>query len=100
MFVDNTDSCSLQCVTFLKYNEVLTGNGRGYMKIWDLRSNLDRPTSGFILNGEQIPATCLTFHPTQRHMVLAGDEEGSLTIWDLRQNTFPVNLFNAHTGTY
>lgn len=68
------------------------------MKIWDLRNSSDSPASSFMLNGEQIPATCLTYHPTQRHMVLAGDEEGSLTIWDLRQNTFPVNLLSAHSG--
>lgn len=97
-FTDNADSCSLHCVSFLKYNEVLTGNLRGQMKIWDLRSQEDNPTSTFMLNGDQIAATCLTFHPTQRHMVLAGDDEGSLTVWDLRLNTFPVTLLSAHSN--
>lgn len=67
------------------------------MKIWDLRNNNDSPTNAFMLNGDQIAATCLAYHPTQRHMVLAGDEEGSLTVWDLRHNTFPVTLLSAHT---
>lgn len=67
------------------------------MKIYDLRSSSNKPTSTFMLSGEQIAATCLTYHPTQRHMVIAGDNEGSLIIWDLRQNTFPVNLLSAHS---
>ncbi|GLV31898.1 Nucleoporin 43kD [Carabus blaptoides fortunei] len=96
--IENADSCSLHCVSFLKYNEVLTGNLRGQMKIWDLRKSDDKPASTFMLNGEQIAATCLTYHPTQRHMVLAGDEEGSLTVWDLRLNTFPVTLLSAHSS--
>lgn len=85
------------CVTFLKFNEVLTGNVRGHMKIWDIRNNNDSPINTFMLSGEQIAATCVAYHPTQRHMVLAGDEEGSLTVWDLRHNTYPVTLLDAHT---
>ncbi|XP_044761105.1 nucleoporin Nup43 [Coccinella septempunctata] len=93
---ENADSCSLKCVLFLKHNEILTSNLRGQMKIWDLRSKSEEPSSMFVLSGDMIAPTCLTYHPTQRHLVVAGDEEGSITIWDLRQNTFPVNLLKAH----
>ncbi|GJQ68893.1 hypothetical protein Trydic_g6087 [Trypoxylus dichotomus] len=94
--IDEADSCSLKAVIFLKYNEILTGNLRGQMKIWDLRSKENLPSSMFMLSGDQVTVTCLAYHPTQRHMVVAGDEEGSLTVWDLRQNTYPVNLLSAH----
>lgn len=73
----NADSCSLQCVTFIKHNEILTGNMRGLMKIWDLRSPAnEEPANTFMFSSDQVAATCLTVHPTQRHMVVAGDEEG------------------------
>ncbi|XP_022909019.1 nucleoporin Nup43 [Onthophagus taurus] len=95
----NADSCSIHCVTFLKHSEILTGNLRGHMKIWDLRSSSNTESSSFMMSGEQIAPTCLTFHPTQRHMVVAGDEEGSLTVWDLRHNTYPLNLLSAHSDS-
>lgn len=90
------DTCSLNCVIFLRHNEVLTGNMRGQLKIWDLRNELDKAVS--TLNDDQITSTCLAYHPTQRHLVIAGDEEGSLSIWDLRQNHFPVNIISGHSG--
>lgn len=97
--IEDADSCSIQCVVFLKHNEVLTSNLRGQMKIWDLSSNSNKPKNTFMLSGDQVTPTCLTFHPTQRHIVIAGDELGALTTWDLRQNTFPVNVLNAHEGS-
>ncbi|XP_028132320.1 nucleoporin Nup43 [Diabrotica virgifera virgifera] len=96
--IDNADSCSIHCVIFLKHNEVLTSNLRGQMKIWDLRSTDGKPNSTFMISGEQVTPTCLTFHPTQRHLVITGDDLGSLTTWDLRHNTYPVNVLNAHEG--
>lgn len=42
------------------------------MKIWDLRNNNSKPTSTFMLSGDQVTPTYLTFHPTQRHMIIAG----------------------------
>ncbi|XP_075223788.1 nucleoporin 43 [Lycorma delicatula] len=95
--IDDADSCSLRCTCFLKHNELLTGNLRGHMKVWDLRSANNKPISTFMLSGEQIGASCVAHHPTQRHLVLAGGEDGALTVWDLRQNTFPVTLLSAHT---
>lgn len=71
----------MKCVIFLKHNEILTGNLRGQMKIWDLRSENNYPSSTFMLKGDQITVTSLAFHPTQRHMVVAGDEEGMRTLF-------------------
>ncbi|KAJ3634208.1 hypothetical protein MTP99_011112 [Tenebrio molitor] len=96
--IDNADSCSIHCVTFLKHSEILTGNLRGHLKIFDIRAPKNEPTTTFMLSGTQVSPLCLQHHPTQRHLVVAGDEEGSITIWDLRQNTYPVNLLDAHEG--
>ncbi|CAH0558752.1 unnamed protein product [Brassicogethes aeneus] len=97
--IDEADSCSLQCVIFLKHNEILTSNLRGQMKIWDLRSKEKTAINTFMLSGDHVTPTCLTFHPTQRHLIIAGDDLGSLTTWDLRHNTYPVNVLNAHEGS-
>ncbi|KAG8234873.1 hypothetical protein J437_LFUL014565 [Ladona fulva] len=95
--MDGADSCSLHCVCFLKYNQVITGNLRGQLKVWDLGvQSHQKPISTFMLSGEQIQATCISQHPTQRHVVLVGGEDGSLTAWDLRQSRFPVTLLSAH----
>lgn len=97
MLLDEADSCSLTCVTFLKHNEILTGNLRGLMKIWDLRCSENEPRKTFMLGDEQIAATCLAYHPTQRHIIVAGDEEGSLSICDLRFiSDIPITFLNAH----
>ncbi|XP_046392764.1 nucleoporin Nup43 [Ischnura elegans] len=95
--MDGADSCSLHCVCFLKYNQVITGNLRGQLKVWDFGvPNSHKPVSTFMLSGDQVTAMCITQHPTQRHVVLVGGEDGSLTAWDLRQSRFPVTLLNAH----
>ncbi|XP_048526046.1 nucleoporin Nup43 [Dendroctonus ponderosae] len=65
------------------------------MKIWDTRSESNKPANTLMLSGDQVTPTYLTFHPTQRHIIIAGDELGALTTWDLRQQTFPVNALNA-----
>nr|CAD7576609.1 unnamed protein product [Timema californicum] len=96
---DEADNSSLHCVCFLKHNEVITGNLRGQMKIWDLKSPSKTAASTFMLSGDQVCASCVVNHPTQCHLVLAGGEDGCLTVWDLRHNTFPVTLLSAHTDT-
>lgn len=89
----------MQCVCFLKHNEIMAGNLRGQMKIWDLRSPLLQPSMTFLVSGEPIAATCLTVHPSQKHIVFAGGEDGFITIWDLRQGTSPVTLLEAHSSS-
>ncbi|KAJ8919107.1 hypothetical protein NQ315_012092 [Exocentrus adspersus] len=96
--LEEADSCSIHCVIFVKHNEILTSNLRGQMKVWDLRSSKEEPSITFMLSGDQVTPTCLTYHPTQRHLIIAGDDLGALTTWDLRQNTYPVNVLNAHDG--
>lgn len=73
---------------------------RGQMKIWDLRSQNIDPVYKFLLSNGQLAATCLTFHPTQRHVVLAGSEAGSITVWDLRNNKAMVTTYlKGHTSS-
>ncbi|CAH0405580.1 unnamed protein product [Chilo suppressalis] len=92
------DSCSLHSVCFIKHTEVITGNLRGHMKIWDLRTNINKPAASFLLAGDEMAATCILNHPTQPHIILAGSESGSLAVWDLRVNSFPTTLLNAHSA--
>lgn len=49
-FLDKADSCSLYCVDFLRHSEILTGNIRGHMKVWDLRSDQDTPATTIMLS--------------------------------------------------
>lgn len=48
----DADSCSLYCVDFLRHSEILTGNLRGHMKVWDLRSEQDTPATTFMLSDQ------------------------------------------------
>ncbi|XP_026731474.1 nucleoporin Nup43 [Trichoplusia ni] len=96
--ISGADSCSLHSICFIKHSEVITGNLRGHMKIWDLRSTENKPAASFLLAGDELAATCIINHPTQPHIVLAGSESGSLAVWDLRMNTFPTSLVNAHSA--
>ncbi|CAG4950574.1 unnamed protein product [Parnassius apollo] len=96
--ITGADSCSLHSICFLKHNEVITGNLRGHMKIWDLRSPNNKPAASFLLAGDELAATCIIHHPTQPHYILAGSESGSLAVWDLRINSFPASLLKAHAA--
>lgn len=78
--------------------QVITGNLRGHMKIWDLRSPNNKPAASFLLAGDELAATCIVNHPTQPHFILAGSESGSLAVWDLRMNSFPSSLLKAHAS--
>lgn len=69
------------------------------MNIWDLRILQDSPITSFMLSGDQIAATCITVHPSQKHLLLVGGEDGSIYIWDLRKSTHPINILNAHKGS-
>lgn len=95
--IESADSCSLRCVLYRRHNEILTGNLRGQMKLWDLRIADEKPLLTFMLSGDQLGATCITQHPTQQHTVLVGGEDGSITVWDLRETSFAVPLA-AHSG--
>lgn len=68
------------------------------MKIWDIRTNSNKPAAAFLLSGEELAVTCIVRHPTQPHIILAGSESGSLAVWDLRMNEFPTSLLSAHSS--
>lgn len=96
--IKGADSCSLHSICFIKHTEVITGNVRGHMKIWDVRTTNNKPSAAFLLAGDELAATCIIHHPTQPHIILAGSESGALAVWDLRMNSFPTSLVNAHSA--
>jgi len=95
----SADSCILTTVLFVKNDELVVGNMRGQLKIWDLRTkDRDDPASTCVLSNEQVGITCLAKHPTQSHVLVTGSEDGMLAFWDLRKEKHPVTLLSAHSG--
>lgn len=99
--IKNADSCSLTTVSFVNHKEILTGNRMGVIKLFDIRNNNNDPASTFLISCEDDRksncVTCITYHPTQKHIILSGSEEGSITVWDLRQLNFPASYLSAHS---
>merc|ERR1719312_201208 len=94
----SADSCILTSVLFSKTDELIVGNMRGQLKIWDLRTKDQDPTSTCVLSSEQVGITCLARHPTQSHVLCTGSEDGMLAFWDLMKEKHPVTLLSAHSG--
>ena len=93
---DKADSCSLNSVLFIKNDEIAAANMRGQLKIWDVRSNTNTPTSTCILSNDQVSIGCVAKHPTQQHILCSGSEDGILAFWDLRSQVHPITLLKAH----
>ncbi|XP_022108974.1 nucleoporin Nup43-like [Acanthaster planci] len=96
--IDQADSCTINAVTYLKSNQVVTVNATGQMKIWDLRQPDSQPVRVFLLTGEMTALHCVDRHPTQSHLVAAGSQNSVLNMWDLRREKYPVTLFDGHEG--
>lgn len=71
--VDEADSCSLTCVTFVNQKEVFTGNRMGLVKMFDLRSENKAAVASFQISCDDDKksngVTSLTHHPTQKYIV-------------------------------
>jgi len=96
--IDKADSCSLTSVDYVKHHEVITANMRGQLKIWDTRSQTDKPSRIFHVSGDVVSVQCVTHHPTQPQVIATGQEDGMLCIWDMRHDKNPVTLLQAHNG--
>ncbi|VEN52397.1 unnamed protein product [Callosobruchus maculatus] len=95
--VGNADSCSIHSALFLKHDEILTSNLRGQMKVWDLRNSRDQPSNTFMLSGDQVTSTCLTCHPTQRHLLISGDDLDSMQDRSRMFNGNETNFYYCST---
>lgn len=99
--IDPADSISLTSVSFINFNEIITGNRMGLLKMFDVRSESNKATTNFPISCQDDKksnsVTSITYHPTQKHVVLAGSEEGSITVWDLRQPNSAASYFTAHS---
>lgn len=93
------DSCGLTTLTFVKHDQVVVGNSRGQLKVWDLRVPEETPTNIFMLSSEHISINCLSRHPAQPHVIATGSNDGMLAFWDLRGNhSYPVTVLSGHSG--
>lgn len=101
--IENADSCSIYCCTFLKHSEILTANLCGQFKLFDIRASKSESLTTFMLSGDQVSPLCIQNHPTQRHLVAAGDEEGTLNFLakqKLVKTCFRVNYNMGFTSKY
>lgn len=97
--IEKADSCTINCVIFLKQFEFMTVNNTGQLKKYDLRSNMTDYVQMFSVTGDLTPLQCVDKHPSQPHIVATGSDDGTLGIWDLRQGKIPVSLMEAHSST-
>ncbi|XP_021957994.1 nucleoporin Nup43 isoform X2 [Folsomia candida] len=85
--LDHADPLSIYCVDFVSRSEILTGNGGGQLKRWDLREPENKPVQilnpNFAMNNIY-GVISLAVHPSQKHLVIAGYQSGCMDLYDLR----------------
>ncbi|GIY28984.1 hypothetical protein CDAR_79171 [Caerostris darwini] len=96
--IADADLCSFTSVTYLRHHEIVAGNSLGYLRLWDLRTNIDAPSSLLSLSREQTGISCMNTHPTQSHILATGYDDGTLCIWDMRQDRKPTSHFEGHSA--
>ena len=95
---DNADSGYISDAIFIKQEQAVSANGRGQVKVWDLRNGTETPTKVCHLAMDLVGVTSLTKHPTQPHVVVGGCSNGVLAFWDLRgQPDYPLSVVKAHS---
>ncbi|KAK4474945.1 hypothetical protein MN116_002050 [Schistosoma mekongi] len=81
---------ALECVD----NSTLASvNQLGQLKLWDLRTGLNKPQRRLLRPGETQPLLCLGQHPGQPHILSVGGVNSSSAaayIWDLRAEQYPL----------
>nr|SVE80190.1 EOG090X0844 [Daphnia magna] len=93
---DDADSCSLNAAVFTSQNEIFTGNSRGMIKLWDLRSISEKPILSTSLSEDsEVGVTSMDRHPFQGHIVAVGGYDGMLTVYDMRKAQTPVTVMEA-----
>ncbi|XP_046653277.1 lysine-specific demethylase 8-like [Daphnia pulicaria] len=92
----DADSCSLNAAVFTSQNEIFTGNSRGMIKLWDLRSTTEKPVqSTSLAEDSEVGVTSMDRHPFQGHIVAVGGYDGMLTVYDMRKAQTPVTVMEA-----
>ncbi|KAL1116545.1 hypothetical protein AAG570_005017 [Ranatra chinensis] len=96
--LDTHDTTSVQAVCFVRHNEIVAGDLRGIIKVWDVRSgDAGGPAGMFPFSRDcVVGVSSLVVLPAQRHILVGGGHNGSLSVWDLRHSASPLLVYNAH----
>lgn len=90
------DSCSLNAAMFTSHDEILTGNSRGMIKLWDVRTNSVKPVhSSSLAEDSEVGVSSMDRHPFQGHVIAIGSYDGMLAIYDMRKVQTPVTVLNG-----
>lgn len=95
-FSDHSRAVNSVSFSQLDQNLLLSGSQDGQMKLWDLRSNTNKPTLTMIGNADAV--RCLKFSPFHNKKFVSIFDSGVIQKWDIRQATQFEKKLNAHTG--
>lgn len=96
--IENADNSTVTALSCSMQLEVLSTSSSGQLKIWDLRTNTERPTNTVEVAGTSISMDSLDRHPHQPHLVAIGRGDGSLCFMDLRQYKHTLRVARAHSA--
>ena len=90
IYVERVDPLSISTVAAIGRSEVVTGNGGGQVKLWDLRSPSIHPMLVLcpnVLMNNLAGATSLAQYPSQSHILFVGYQSGCIDLWDIRRGS-------------
>ncbi|ODM89519.1 Nucleoporin Nup43 [Orchesella cincta] len=85
--LERVDPLSISSACFVGRETVMTGNGGGQLKLWDLRSDSDVPVQILnpnVLMNNLYGASSICQHPSQTHAIIVGYQSGCMDLWDMR----------------
>lgn len=76
---------------------VATGSLDGFIKNWDVRTNMDRDCERFSAWGFGSGATQVKWN-RKKEFVIASSHDNKVLIWDTRMGSIPVTKITAHSA--
>ncbi|CAG7837024.1 unnamed protein product [Allacma fusca] len=87
---EKADPLSISVVSSIGRSEIVTGNGGGQVKLWDLRSSSNQPVVVLcpnVLLNNLAGAVSIAQYPSQSHVLFVGYQSGCMDLWDIRRGT-------------